>query len=354
MQAVLDEAQQADRDGFDSVWLFDHLMDFRGNHTPDGPYDSLTLMVAVGAVTERVRLAWAMLNPSFRNPAVLAKSLATLDHISRGRVICSLGAGWFKDEYQAYNIPLLDDHEARIAHEREVVQLLLQLWARPAPERVTFQGHYVQVHDLPFNPSPFQKPHPPIWIGGDSEATLELVKELADGWVMLKSGNPDTLSRVLSAPDWPSRPMVLVRNARMVVAETREAAMQRAAGIPGGAEIVGSVDECAARVQEIESWGINYLRLSFETAGDQLPRRGCFCLCLPREAGCPRRLRRREPAGLAGLLNRARQHQAACGRELWHVDNGFRDHAGPGGCCRKGLFRQARPEYPDGANPRWA
>src|SRR5690348_16892686 len=92
VDAVLNEAREADRQGFDSVWLFDHLMDWRGHHGPDGPYDSFTLMTAIGAVTRRVRLAWAMLNPSFRHPAVLAKSLATLDHITRGRVICSLGA----------------------------------------------------------------------------------------------------------------------------------------------------------------------------------------------------------------------------------------------------------------------
>src|SRR6188768_3024929 len=94
--AVLREARLADAQGFDSVWLFDHLLGTRGDPQPSEPLDSLTLMIAVGAVTERVRLAWAMLNPSFRNPAVLAKMLATLDVITHGRVICSLGAGWFE------------------------------------------------------------------------------------------------------------------------------------------------------------------------------------------------------------------------------------------------------------------
>lgn len=284
--AVLEEARQADGEGFDSVWVFDHLMEFRGEHTPSGPYDSYTLMVAVGAVTRHVNLAWAMLNPSFHYPAVLAKRLATLDQITHGRVICSLGAGWFKDEYRAYNIPLLDDHEERIAQEREIVQLLVQLWTHPAPERVTFEGKYVQVCDLPFNPTPFRQPHPPIWIGGDSDTTLDLVKELADGWVMLKSGNPETLSKVMSAPDWPKRPMRLMRSARVVVDTTHEAALERTAraldkigpkGMGAAAsveefaarEIVGSPDECAARIREIESWGITDLRLTFEDADDQ-------------------------------------------------------------------------------------
>jgi alkanesulfonate monooxygenase SsuD/methylene tetrahydromethanopterin reductase-like flavin-dependent oxidoreductase (luciferase family) len=286
VDAVMDEARRADAEGWDSVWVFDHLMEFRGEHTAAGPYDSYTLMAAVGAVTSHVRLAWAMLNPSFHYPAVLAKMLSTLDQITHGRVICSLGAGWFKDEYQAYNIPLLDDHEERIAQEREIVQLLVQLWTHPAPERVTFEGKYVRVNELPFNPEPFQKPHPPIWIGGDSDMTLDLVKELADGWVMLKSGNPETLSKVLSAPDWPNRPMRLMRSARVIVDSTREAAVDRAAralqrigprGMGAAAsveefvarEIVGSVEECAARIREIESWGITDIRLTFEDADDQ-------------------------------------------------------------------------------------
>src|SRR5919198_5886097 len=216
--AVLEEARKADAQGFDSVWLFDHLMGWRGSHDADEPLESFTLMTAVGAVTRRVRLAWAMLNPTFRNPAVLAKMLATLDQITHGRVICTLGAGWFKDEYVAYDLPFLDNHDQRLAHEREVILLLRELWSHPAPQRVTFEGTHVRVRDVPFNPAPYQLNGPPVWIGGDSDATLSLVKELADGWVMLRSGNPETLSRVLSAPDWPKRRLSVVRNAQVFVA----------------------------------------------------------------------------------------------------------------------------------------
>ena len=69
-------------------------------------------------------MAFATLNPSFRNPALLAKMLATLDQITHGRVICTLGAGWFEGEYRAYDIPFIEDHDARIDQEREVAQLL--------------------------------------------------------------------------------------------------------------------------------------------------------------------------------------------------------------------------------------
>jgi alkanesulfonate monooxygenase SsuD/methylene tetrahydromethanopterin reductase-like flavin-dependent oxidoreductase (luciferase family) len=281
VHAVLEEARAADQQGFDSVWLFDHLMDIRGRQGPDGPLDSFVLMTAIGARTTRTRVAWAMLNPSFDYPTVLAKRLATLDHITHGRVICTLGAGWFKEEYQAYNIPLLEDHDERIAHEREVILLLKELWTHPAPEKVSFEGKYVRCFDLQFNPAPFQKPHPPIWVGGDSPVTLELVKEQADGWVMLSSGNPETLGRVLAEPDWPSRAMTLVRNAWIFVADTESNAIEQAtqafnSGSVRGTlddfvrnNVIGTPEQCIERLQEIESWGINYIRAAFATLDQQ-------------------------------------------------------------------------------------
>src|SRR5262245_25426888 len=173
--AILAEARSADAQGFDSVWTGDHLLGIRGDPVPDGPLETWTLMTAIGAATERVRIGFAMLNPSFRNPALLAKMLATLDQITHGRVICTLDGGWFEGEYPAYNVPFTADHDARIAHEREVALLLKELWTQPAPHRTTFSGEYLSVSDLPFNPQPYQQPHPPIWIGGNSPVTQALV-----------------------------------------------------------------------------------------------------------------------------------------------------------------------------------
>jgi len=194
-------------------------------------------------------------------------------------------------------VPFLD-HDERIAYTRELVLLLKDLWTHPAPERVTFEGKYVKVRDLPFNPAPYQKPHPPIWLGGESGATLAVVKELADGWVTLSAGgDPEALSKVTGAPDWPKRPMTVVKGGRVVVRETREAALADAqseyeslqASAPRFApptfeaflarEVVGTPDECLASLAELESWGVNYLRLSFqsEAAQDAVAR-----LLLPR------------------------------------------------------------------------
>jgi alkanesulfonate monooxygenase SsuD/methylene tetrahydromethanopterin reductase-like flavin-dependent oxidoreductase (luciferase family) len=285
IDAVFEEARQADQQGFDSIWLGDHIMG-HGQSGPDGPLDSVTLMTALGAVTTRTRLAWSILNPNFRYPAMLAKVLATLDQITKGRVICSLGSGSVPAEHKAYNIPVVEDHDGRVQHSREVVELLKELWTHPAPEKVAFAGKYVQTEDLAFAPEPYQKPHPPIWLGGESEATIQNVIDLADGWVMLTRGSADRLSQVLARPDWPKRPMTIVRVIRMFVAEDGDTAVAEAkssferdpVGKGGPAttlndfiqrEIVGTPDDCMRRIAELEAGGANYLRINFDTLRQQ-------------------------------------------------------------------------------------
>ena len=279
IDAVFEEARLADEQGFDSIWVGDHLMTFRGEHLPSGPMDSFTLMTALAARTTRVRIAWAMLNLNFRNPALLAKMLATVDHISKGRVICAVGSGWFEEEHRAYDLPWIADHDARAAFAREAIRLMRELWTHPAPERVTFEGEYVRVHELPFNPAPYQQPHPPIWVGGDSAATLETVKELGDGWAMTGAPSAERVASVRSAPDWPQRPMTLIAGAVVYVGETYEEVASDAAyvyervvasGAPPAPTleeylaqaIVGTPAQCLERLDELESWGVDYIRLN--------------------------------------------------------------------------------------------
>jgi dimethylsulfone monooxygenase len=284
---ILEQARAADRQGFDSVWLGDHLIDYRGRHVAEGPPDSFTVMTAIGASTSRIRLAWGMLNPSFRNPALLAKMLATLDNITEGRVICSLGAGWLQPEYEAYDIPFIEDHDERIVHEREVVQLMKQLWTNPAPEAVSFEGRYVRTHELQFNPAPHQTPHPPIWIGGDSEATFALALELADGWVPLIRGQPDIVRELRADTSWPTRPFSVVRLTRLLVGETSavflpeaEAAYEIVRNTATlqppptfeeflASEVIGTPDECLERIDEMEQAGIDHHLVTFESPDQQ-------------------------------------------------------------------------------------
>jgi len=289
--AVIREAQQADALGYDSVWLYDHLMNWAGVQTAEFPLETLTLAAAIGAATSRVRISWAVLNLGFYNPAVLAKSLATIDQITHGRVICSAGSGWFKEECEAYNVPLIQDHDERSAAAYEAVTLIKELWTHPAPEPTTFEGKYFRTNNLPFQPAPFRRGGPPIWIGGESDVTLKIVKDLAEGWILLQNSPKELLERTFSAPDWPSRPMAVVKTCRMIVGETRDDvldAAQRTYTIrrkareaqieqPGHPlapmitfeefvkrEIVGTPVECFERVSELAAMGFNYIRLAFD------------------------------------------------------------------------------------------
>ena len=285
VDAVMEEARLADEQGFDSVWLSDHIMNTRGEHRADGPLDLFTLAVAIGAVTQRTRLAWGTLNTTLRPPALFAKMLTSLDQITHGRVIATLGSGWNRAEYDAYNLPWIDDHDERAEAGRETIAFFKHLWTHPAPELTTWNGKYVRVKDLPFNPEPYQKPHMPIWIGGESEATMETVRRYGDGWMMLSAGgNPERIAAVLSHSEWPQRPMTLVKGGRIVVAGTRDEAIETARGeyellqrtSPQIAppsfeafverELIGTPDDCIEKLAGFEAMGVNYLRVNFSSA----------------------------------------------------------------------------------------
>jgi alkanesulfonate monooxygenase SsuD/methylene tetrahydromethanopterin reductase-like flavin-dependent oxidoreductase (luciferase family) len=300
---ILARAQSADAQGFESFWLPDHLIAHRGDdHAAEGPFDMFTMMVAIGATTQQIRLAWGMLNPTFRNPGVLAKMLSTLDHISHGRVVCAIGAGWLKPEYEAYNLPFLDDHAERLAQEREVIQVLKQLWTNPAPARVSYDGTYVTVTDLPFNPAPVQKPHPPIWVGGDSDATLALAREEGDGWVPITRGERDVLPTLRESGEVPED-LDVIRIETIIVAETREQALEEArpmyeATAAGpynvsadfddyvSRHVIGTPEECRDRLLEVERTGVTHHVGIFATP-EQQDRAGRLLLPLLDAVGDP-------------------------------------------------------------------
>lgn len=283
VESVFREAQEADAQGYDSVWVGDHLTYPKAEARPNGPLDSLTLMTAIGAITSRVRLAWGVLNPTFRRPLVTAKMLASLDHITKGRVICAVGAGSNAAEHYAYDMPWLADHGQRTAYGREVVRLWKQVWTHPAPEVINFDGDFIHAKGLTFNPQPYQRPHPPIWIGGESDSTVESVRELADGWILLTGGGYDRIAQVTKSPDWPKRPMDVIKNIRIHVAPTRDEAIAdaRLSFEHGGLYVpstfeeflatsaVGTPEECVQVIENLRGYGVTYLRSEFRDAAHQ-------------------------------------------------------------------------------------
>lgn len=159
--ALLQAWQVADRLGFDSAFLFDHLMPIEGA-AQGSCLEGWTLLAALAAQTKRMRVGVLVTGNTYRHPAVLAKMTATVDHISHGRLILGLGAGWFEREHIAYGIPFFTPGE-RARRLAETVAVLRQLFVQ---ESSTFTGRYYQLQDAPFAPRSLQQPMPPLLIGG--------------------------------------------------------------------------------------------------------------------------------------------------------------------------------------------
>lgn len=171
--------QRAERDGFDSFWVMDHFYQLPVHGSQEEPFlDAWTVLPALAAVTSRIRLG-AMVSPvGYRNPALLARMGASLDHISNGRMNFGFGAGGYKPEYKAYGFEFVEKGSIRLAQMQEALQLILGLWSN---SRFTFHGKYFHVENVILEPKPLQKPHPPILIGGvGPKITLRMIAEIGD------------------------------------------------------------------------------------------------------------------------------------------------------------------------------
>ena len=176
---ILDVWQEADALGYDSAWLFDHLLPLSSNDE-DPIYEAWTLLAALARQTERVEIGTLVSSNTFRHPALLAKMAATVDALSGGRVIVGIGAGYLESEHDAYGIPLGSVRE-RAARLAEACEVLRGLWTE---RRFSFDGAHYAIADAPCEPKPL-RPHLPIMIGGGGEKlTLRTTALHADQWNM--------------------------------------------------------------------------------------------------------------------------------------------------------------------------
>ncbi|GLV59321.1 LLM class F420-dependent oxidoreductase [Dictyobacter sp. S3.2.2.5] len=162
---------------FEHAWLNDHLMSL-GDHPTDPYLESWTLLAALAARTQRLRLGIMVTDNTYRHPALLAKMAATIDIVSHGRLNVGLGTGWSEQEHHAYGIALPPAGE-RVHRLDEACELMHRLWTRPV---ANFEGRYYQLHDAYCEPKPIQKPRPPFVIGAEGERTLRVVARHADIW----------------------------------------------------------------------------------------------------------------------------------------------------------------------------
>jgi len=173
----------ADDSGFDHVWDFDHLASI-GDGGPDRPiYEGWTLQAAMAEATRRVRIGCLVTGNTYRNPALLAKSAVTVDHLSGGRLEFGIGAAWAEIEHQMYGFDGLDHRVGRLSESLRIIKSLF------TEERTNFEGRYYHFKDAIANPKPIQKPHPPFWIGASGPSTLRLVARHADVW-NIAGGDP--------------------------------------------------------------------------------------------------------------------------------------------------------------------
>ncbi len=179
------------------AWLFDHLMPIGGD--PDGPiHEGWTLLSALAAQTERLRLGLLVTSNRFRPPAVLAKIATTVDVVSGGRLDFGIGAGsrpshpLARREYDAHGLPYLDADDA-VAALAEACTVIRRLWTEDEP--FDFHGSHVRLTGAFGNPKPVQRPHPPILVGGRASSTLRVAAEHADLWNIPGGGDIDDLAR---------------------------------------------------------------------------------------------------------------------------------------------------------------
>jgi probable F420-dependent oxidoreductase len=194
VQALVGLAERAEELGFDSVWVHDHV--FNVGHVFDRIggrpyYEPLTLLSFVAGRTRRVRLGTSVLVLPYHNPIRLAKTAATLDVLSGGRLILGVGVGAIENEMEAMGTPFKE----RGAFTDEAIAVMRTLWSEDDPR---FDGRYSRFAGMKFSPKPIQKPSVPIVIGGISRAAIRRAARLGDGWQPLGL-SPEALGQGIEA-----------------------------------------------------------------------------------------------------------------------------------------------------------
>jgi probable F420-dependent oxidoreductase len=183
-------AVEGEKMGYDYATISDHVViprdiearypysdtgEFPGRSRGDR-HEQLTAVAFVAGKTSRLRLVTSVTVVPHRPAVLLAKMLATIDVLSNGRLTFGIGAGWMKEEFQALGVPPFPE---RGAVTDEYLMACRELWTKDDPH---FEGKYVKFANVLFEPKPVQKPHPPIWVGGESGPALRRTANLGDGW----------------------------------------------------------------------------------------------------------------------------------------------------------------------------
>ena len=182
-------AQSAEKQGFDAIWSADRVVTpwkietpypYSENHEfivpPDRPFlDSFTCLAFLVGCTEKIMLGISVLVLPYRHPLYWTRVAASIEQLSRGRLIMGVGVGWMEEEFAALNVPFKE--RGRITDEQ--LEIVERLWSQ---EHITYEGKYYSLRDLAFYPKPIQQPRIPIWVGGEGRAAQKRTAKYGDAW----------------------------------------------------------------------------------------------------------------------------------------------------------------------------
>ena len=245
---VVEVVGHAEATGWDGAYVADHFMGSGGEFGPDTTpnFEATAALAALAASTERLRLGSLVFGNTYRHPAVLANWAATVDHVSGGRPVLGIGAGWPEEEHQQYGIDLPAPKE-RLDRFDEACQVILGLLRE---ERTTFHGRHYRLEGAVAEPKPVQQPLP-LLIGGKGDRMMGIVARYADEWNMW--GLPETIAERSGVLERRCEaigrdPSTIARSAQALVMLTDDRAKADAfvAGTGGRAEVTRPPENPAA------------------------------------------------------------------------------------------------------------
>lgn len=260
-------AQAAEASHFDSVWVMDHFYQLPGLGTPQEPmFEAYTLLSALAGVTKQVNLGALVGGVTYRNPALLAKTVTTLDVISQGRAIWGIGAAWFELEHNNYGYDF-GTFGQRFEKLEEALQIVKSMFVN---EQTTFHGTWYHVTDAINSPKPIRAGGPPVLIGGSGEKkTLRMVAQYADACNVF--GPVGTVRKLMSVLDQHCStlgrdPATICRTrlSTLVLGDTKEQAEAMVAGRFGAKNIADLPEDTRAKIARMTTYG------SAESVGEEI------------------------------------------------------------------------------------